>query len=60
MSEHTNILLTSDEQTQETQKHEYTGVWKIGAHNHVEGEFHNHIELRYFNGLKPKSIGSTD
>ncbi len=33
---------------------ECTGVWKIGTtYKDVEGEFFNHIEFRYFNGLKP-------
>ena len=33
---------------------ECTGVWKIGTtYKEVGGEFYNHIEFRYFNGLKP-------
>lgn len=31
----------------------HTGTWKIETYNHLRGEFFQHIELRYFNGLKP-------
>lgn len=53
MSEHTEIKTYSEKDTEEIITNRHTGTWKIGTYNHLRGEFFQHIELRYFNGLKP-------